>query len=491
MSSSKNPANGLVLVQGSASGGRRSASFEKHRRQSSSGDVSMVKLAHSRSHSRSASSASGTGNGHGVTSSVQGPVVPPPPKERLLPSPPLTPVASLKSLRKAAGKERGLGSDKDAMPKSGKYNSNANTDLKGVASDRSELVEGADGERDTTEDGMDTEHDGALSSWSYRPDGVTETGTIGNTDTETTTDSGGGDDNGAGLATSSISAAATASVQPSSVLATAPQLSPSHNIAQEPIPLQEDRDTLGVNGTGTGDDLHGELHSSNESPSGTSSSLSMPYGHEANSTSPAPSHPLFNGPSLQPWDLVDPPPNNNEERLRRVRKDSNRSMPGSMVNVVVKDGKKYRIPHSSYYFGPPPDTSAFGTDPIGHIGVHHPREIVRIERDYSGGDLPQFSPAYPLELEGRITPTQFLETINAINETLLDAHSLRWSFVDNTLAVLTLYISRLFIESNYDRKMRRLRESVEKLNKEVYNPVGLNILWPKDVAFMFLEIEYY
>lgn len=39
---------------------------------------------------------------------------------------------------------------------------------------------------------------------------------------------------------------------------------------------------------------------------------------------------------------------------------------------------------------------------MGHIGVHHPREIIRIERDYSGGELVQFAPIYPLELEGRV-----------------------------------------------------------------------------------------
>jgi hypothetical protein len=33
--------------------------------------------------------------------------------------------------------------------------------------------------------------------------------------------------------------------------------------------------------------------------------------------------------------------------------------------------------------------TAYGTDPIGEIGVHHPREILRIERDYSAGELPQ------------------------------------------------------------------------------------------------------
>lgn len=60
------------------------------------------------------------------------------------------------------------------------------------------------------------------------------------------------------------------------------------------------------------------------------------------------------------------------------------------------------IPKSSYYFGPPPPDSAYGTAPIGQIGVHHPREILRVERDYTGGEVIQFAPIYPLELEGRV-----------------------------------------------------------------------------------------
>ena len=60
------------------------------------------------------------------------------------------------------------------------------------------------------------------------------------------------------------------------------------------------------------------------------------------------------------------------------------------------------VPKSSYYFGPPGPGSAYGTRPIGQIGLHHPREILRIERDYSSGELTQFAPIYPLELEGRV-----------------------------------------------------------------------------------------
>ena len=126
------------------------------------------------------------------------------------------------------------------------------------------------------------------------------------------------------------------------------------------------------------------------------------------------------------------------------------------------------IPHSAYYFGPPSVDAAYGTPPVGHIGVHHPREIVRIERDYSGGETVQFTATYPLELEGRvsrfsalslaffsparqITPTQFLETINIINERLIEAHSLRHSFIDNALAYFTLQLSRFVLTSHYDK----------------------------------------
>jgi hypothetical protein len=64
---------------------------------------------------------------------------------------------------------------------------------------------------------------------------------------------------------------------------------------------------------------------------------------------------------------------------------------------------KRNVPVSSYYFGPPPSDSAFFTPPVGQIGVHHPREIVRVERDYSGGEIVQFASTYPVEFEGRVS----------------------------------------------------------------------------------------
>ncbi|TRM62925.1 Golgin subfamily A member 7/ERF4 family-domain-containing protein [Schizophyllum amplum] len=150
----------------------------------------------------------------------------------------------------------------------------------------------------------------------------------------------------------------------------------------------------------------------------------------------------------QPWDLVDPPDTDGKRPAWGATPRGFNTMRSNPTTL------RPLIPRSNYFTGPPPPDAAFGTAPVGQIGVHHPREIVRVERDYSGGELIQFAPIYPLELEGRITPTQFLESINAINELLIAAHSTRHAFVDNTVAVLTLQLSRLVVESHYDKNTR-------------------------------------
>src|ERR1700755_2410652 len=73
------------------------------------------------------------------------------------------------------------------------------------------------------------------------------------------------------------------------------------------------------------------------------------------------------------------------------------------LTLERSSGKTRRgnVPVSSYRFGPPGRDSVFYTPPMGRIGVHHPREIVRVERDYTGGEIVQFATVYPLELEGR------------------------------------------------------------------------------------------
>lgn len=47
--------------------------------------------------------------------------------------------------------------------------------------------------------------------------------------------------------------------------------------------------------------------------------------------------------------------------------------------------------------------SIYGTAQVGVIGKNKPREVIRIERDYSGGELCQFWSGWIWELEGRVS----------------------------------------------------------------------------------------
>ena len=63
-------------------------------------------------------------------------------------------------------------------------------------------------------------------------------------------------------------------------------------------------------------------------------------------------------------------------------------------------------PHSAYPLSANPSSMMhYGSDPTGTLGVHHPKEIVRIERDWSGpagGQVCQFYTSWVMELEGRV-----------------------------------------------------------------------------------------
>ncbi|KAG5646896.1 hypothetical protein DXG03_001972 [Asterophora parasitica] len=106
--------------------------------------------------------------------------------------------------------------------------------------------------------------------------------------------------------------------------------------------------------------------------------------------------------SPPPWELVDPPDTADEHQHERKGGADYYSTVGSRKFQTSTTHTRPLIPKSSYYFGPPPSDAAFGTHPVGQMGVHHPREVIRIERDYTGGELVQFAPIYPLELEGRV-----------------------------------------------------------------------------------------
>ncbi|KAF6767089.1 Golgin subfamily A member 7/ERF4 [Kalmanozyma brasiliensis GHG001] len=151
----------------------------------------------------------------------------------------------------------------------------------------------------------------------------------------------------------------------------------------------------------------------------------------------------------------------------------------------------YPPPTSSYYFGAPDASRAFGEPQTGTPGLHLPKEIVRIERDYSLGELPQYHPSFPLELETRLSPTTFSEIVNDINSLLVEAHNSTRVWVDNVVAIGTFYLSTLVLGTHYRRTMKKLDELVERVNRETMHPAGLNLVHPHRTAFLFLEVEYF
>ncbi|GAA5963877.1 hypothetical protein JCM3765_004049 [Sporobolomyces pararoseus] len=136
--------------------------------------------------------------------------------------------------------------------------------------------------------------------------------------------------------------------------------------------------------------------------------------------------------------------------------------------------------------------SVFGSPPQGILGVTVPREIIRIERDYSSGTgIVQFWPGWIWELEGRISPTVYQTFLNDLNLILARAHDPYKSIFDNVLAVVTLWISPLVLTSHYRKEMNKFEECLQRINREHLNPVGLNLLNPEKNAYLFLELEYY
>ncbi|KAG9306296.1 hypothetical protein G9A89_018179 [Geosiphon pyriformis] len=119
--------------------------------------------------------------------------------------------------------------------------------------------------------------------------------------------------------------------------------------------------------------------------------------------------------------------------------------------------------------------------------VPNPKQLIRIERDYSRGELCQFYTAFPLEIDGRINPLQFQETIATLNELLERAHSPKYNWMDNLLACLTLYTSTFCIRSHYDRMVEEICKFLDNENKTTYNAQGLNFRNPQKTAFLFVS----
>ncbi|WVQ79493.1 hypothetical protein IAT38_001592 [Cryptococcus sp. DSM 104549] len=148
-------------------------------------------------------------------------------------------------------------------------------------------------------------------------------------------------------------------------------------------------------------------------------------------------------------------------------------------------------PRSAYPRQALPTDSYFHQPVTGTIGRHLPKEVVRVERDWSGGEVCQFETSFPMELEGRIQPAQFTAFINTLNTHFTSAYAVGPTILDNVIAVASLWTSLLWRKSTFEKGLGEVEKAIREANEATFNPQGLNVLSPRDVALQFLEIEYY
>ncbi|KAK4683549.1 hypothetical protein P7C73_g6696, partial [Tremellales sp. Uapishka_1] len=146
-------------------------------------------------------------------------------------------------------------------------------------------------------------------------------------------------------------------------------------------------------------------------------------------------------------------------------------------------------PRSNYPQSATPGGGAsyFGTSITGIIGRDLPKEMFRIERDWSGGEVCQFYSTFPMELEGRISPLQFQAFINDLNGHLVEAYSLSWAIIDNLIAIASWWTSLWWHTSRFEKELRKAEAVILERNGTLFNPAGLNVLSPRDVALQFVS----
>jgi hypothetical protein len=118
--------------------------------------------------------------------------------------------------------------------------------------------------------------------------------------------------------------------------------------------------------------------------------------------------------------------------------------------------------------------------------------------------MTRFFSSFPLELDDRISPTQFQILINTVNAHLINAYSPGRAVIDNLLMIFTFHLSLLFTIGHFEKvspgirrmaltsqELHKLEASIEKMNKETFNAVGLNVLSPRDVGLQFVSQQLF
>ncbi|KAJ2162627.1 Golgin sub A member 7 [Coemansia sp. RSA 552] len=175
------------------------------------------------------------------------------------------------------------------------------------------------------------------------------------------------------------------------------------------------------------------------------------------------------GRSLRPYGSASPPPTTPAAAYARPSDDSRRAYRGG-VGVP----KTYGLPVTS---------------DIAQQASSEQWRRVRVERDYSQGDMRQFVVVVPDQLVGRIDEQRFRRFIRRLNTMMAEAEgaTLR-NVLEGCLAYATLYLSTLLVKSKFKKTVERISQFVAHENKTFFEPAGLLVIDPLQTAYMFIEI---
>ncbi|XP_071441811.1 golgin subfamily A member 7 [Hetaerina americana] len=115
---------------------------------------------------------------------------------------------------------------------------------------------------------------------------------------------------------------------------------------------------------------------------------------------------------------------------------------------------------------------------------------VFVQRDYSEGTLVRFQTRFPPELEDKIEPQLFEQTINTMNSIYAEAEKAGCStYCEGCMACLTAYLIYICTETHYEKCLRKVAKYVVEQNERVYVPRGLLITDPSERGLRVIEIS--
>ena len=109
-----------------------------------------------------------------------------------------------------------------------------------------------------------------------------------------------------------------------------------------------------------------------------------------------------------------------------------------------------------------------------------------IQRDYSQGTKIKFETTLPSDLENVISPPEFAQFIDTLNDIYSDSERLK--FCEGCCACLTAYLLYCCIETHKQKCMRKAAEFIENQN-DLWKDRGITVLDPLTRGFRILEIQ--